>query len=243
MENKGRLMSRPHVICHMLTSLDGKIDGAYMNAPECAPALAAYGELRRTFHCQATLYGTTTMAGSYSDGYIGPIEMRTSDYPKEDYIAVLDAESYVISVDPSGSLAFPCNTIEKKGRTKAHIVEVLTETVQTDYLNYLRKKKISYIFAGKELVNCKLLLEKLHRLFSIERLMIAGGGLMNWSFAQDELVDELSIIIAPVADGSTQTVSIFEKADFLPNRSPVTFKLLEAKELDGDTLWLRYILR
>ena len=236
-------MNRPYVVCHMLTSLDGKIDGAYMSAPECVPALAAYGDLRGIFRCQATLYGTTAMAGSYSDGYIGQIEAGTSDYPKEDYVAVSDAESYVISVDPNGTLAFPCNTIEKKGRMKAHIVEVLTEAVQADYLAYLREKEISYIFAGKNTLDCKLLLEKLYRLFSIKRLMIAGGGLMNWSFVQDDLVDELSIVMAPVADGSTRAVSIFEKADYLPTRSPAAFKLKEIKTLDGDTLWLRYTIR
>lgn len=35
-------MSKCYVICHMLTSLDGKIDGAYMSAPECAPAPAVF---------------------------------------------------------------------------------------------------------------------------------------------------------------------------------------------------------
>ena len=236
-------MNKPYVVCHMLTSLDGKIDGDYMSAPECGSALAAYGDLRKEFCCQATLYGTTTMAGSYSDGYAGQMEMDAVDYPKEDYIAVLDAESYIVSVDPRGSLAFSSNTIEKKGRAKAHIIEVLTEAVGTDYLAYLREKEISYIFAGEKNLDCKLLLEKLYRLFSIDRLMIAGGGLMNWSFVQDDLVDELSIVIAPVADGSTQTVSIFEKADFLPTRSPVVFKLREAKALEGDTLWLRYTIQ
>ena len=236
-------MNRPYVICHMLTSLDGKIDGAYMSAPECAPALTAYGNLRGVFRCQATLYGTTTMAGSYSKGYVGQVEVSNSDYPKEDFIAVSDAENYVISVDPKGSLAFPCNSIEKKGRAKAHIVEVLTEAVHIDYLAYLRKKEISYIFAGKDTLDCWILLEKLYRLFSIERLMIAGGGLMNWSFVQEDLLDELSIVMAPVADGSTRAVSIFEKADFLPARSPAVFKLKEAITLDGDTLWLRYTRR
>lgn len=236
-------MKKPYVVCHMLTSLDGKIDGAYMSAPECAPALAAYGALRDTFQCQATLYGTTTMAGSYSDGYIGQMEMSGLDDLKEDFIVVSNAENYVISVDPKGSLAFHGNTIEKKGRIKAHIVEVLTEAVQAEYLSYLRKKGISYIFAGKDALDCRLLLKKLYRLFYIERLMIAGGGLMNWSFVQEDLVDEVSIVMAPVADGSRQAVSIFEKADFLPPRSPAVFKLKEAKALDGDALWLRYITR
>ena len=56
-------MERPFVVCHMLASLDGKIDGAFFGAPEAAPALKAYGELRNFYGCQATLYGTTTMLG------------------------------------------------------------------------------------------------------------------------------------------------------------------------------------
>ena len=72
--------------------------------------------------------------------------------------------------------------------------------------------------------------------------MLAGGGIMNWSFVQEDLVDELSIVMAPVADGSMKTASVFEKADFLPDRAPAVFKLKEAKVLDGNTLWLRYMI-
>lgn len=53
---------RPTVICDILMSLDGKISGAFLSAPQAAPALKAYNELRGTFGCRATLYGTTTMA-------------------------------------------------------------------------------------------------------------------------------------------------------------------------------------
>ena len=67
------LMGRPYVVCHMLTSLDGKIDGDFFSLPDCLPALRAYGRLRDTFQCQATLYGTTTMLGGYAKGRVGPL--------------------------------------------------------------------------------------------------------------------------------------------------------------------------
>ena len=57
-------MSGMFVVCHMLASLDGKIDGAFFGAVEAAPASRAYGELRKYYGCQATLYGTTTMLGA-----------------------------------------------------------------------------------------------------------------------------------------------------------------------------------
>ena len=62
-----------------------------------------------------------------------------------------------------------------------------------------RNQGVSYLFAGEERLNCTLLLEKLHRLFGINKLMLAGGGIVNGSFLAENLVDELSIVIAPVS--------------------------------------------
>ena len=96
------------------------------------------------------------------------------------------------------------------------------------------------MFAGKEHLNCPLLLLKLKTRFGIGRLMASGGGYMNGSLLQDNLIDEVSIVMAPVADGNTTAVSIFERSDSLPQHDPVAFSLLEAKKLEGDGLWLRY---
>lgn len=227
----------------MLTSLDGKIDGEFMSDPACTPALAEYGNIRNFYDCEATLYGTTTMAGSYSEGVEGRLPHSTLSYPREDYAAATKLENYVISIDPEGILGWHSNYINRKNRPKAHVIEVLTEMVSDDYLAYLRSMEISYIFAGEERLDCRKLLEKLKRLFSIERLMVAGGGRMSWSFLQENLLDELSLVIAPVADGSTTAVSIFEKMDFLPDRRPAVFEFKELRQIDGGSLWLRYTLK
>lgn len=236
-------MDRPYVICHMFTSLDGKIDGAFFGAPESGPGAAAYGRLRGVHDCRATLYGTTTMKGSYSDGLAGELPPAQVRYPKEDYKADHDAGSYVVSIDPEGILGWEDGYIEKKGRPRAHVIEVLTEAVSEDYLAYLRERGLSYIFAGKERLDCGLLLRKLKEQFAIDRLMIAGGGIMNWSFLQEGLIDELSLVVAPVADGSATAASIFEQSDFLPGKRPVAFRLLGVEQLEGGTLWLRYAVK
>lgn len=71
----------------------------------------------------------------------------------------------------------------------------------------------------------------------------SDGGFINWSFVQEDLVDELSIVIAPVADGGRSSVSIFEKADFMSHRSPAAFSLKAVEQIDGNVLWLRYLLK
>lgn len=235
-------MNKPYVICHMLSSLDGKIDGEFFSAPECAPALQKFSDARAYYDCNATLYGTTTMAEGYADGTVTKFPESGAAYPREDYIAQSDVQNYIVSVDPKGILAFCGKYLEKKGRPRAHIIEVLTEQVSDAYISYLRGLDISYIFAGKETLDCKAVLEKLRERFGIGKLMISGGGLINWSFVQEDLIDELSLVLAPVADGNRKSVSIFEKADFLPEREPAAFTLKDIEQSDGGVLWLRYLL-
>lgn len=235
-------MNRPYIICHMLTSIDGKIDGSYMSVPECSEAFSEYGNLRKEFDCSVVLYGTTTMLGGFSNGRAENIPHCESEIPREDFKAPNDIKNYIVSVDPQGILGFNSGYIEKKNRPKAHVIEVLLETVSDDYLAYLRNVGISYIFAGKDNLDCGLMLEKLYKLFGIERLLAAGGGIMNWSLVQENLIDELSIVIAPAADGNSSAATIFEKADFLPERTPAVFELKNVRRV-GNAVHLQYLLK
>lgn len=235
------MMEKPFVVCHMLSSVDGRIDGGFMSAPENAPAGEEYGKLRGFYGCQATLYGTVTMEGSYAEGLAGELPHSDIVYMEEDFVAPSDVKNYIVSIDSEGILGWNSCYIEKKGRPRAHVIEVLTEQVSGDYLAYLRSFGISYIFAGKEQLDCALVLHKLKILFGIERLMIAGGGLINWSFLQEGLIDELSLVLVPLADGSRGAASVFTKADFLPDHAPVAFTLKEVRQISGDALWLRYL--
>lgn len=233
-------MEKPFVVCHMFVSMDGKIDGAYMSHPAAAPARNEYANLRKSYDCGAILYGAVTMAGGFADGWEPHVPHSPTCYPREDWMAPTELSHYVISVDPKGELAWSSSTIRRPGRPTAHAVEVLTEQVSDDYLSYLRGFGVSYLFAGKEQLDCALLLHKLKTRLGIDRLMLAGGGYVNGSFLAAGLIDEVSLVIAPVADGNTKSVSSFERFDFLQNQDPTVFSLLEAKRLDGDGLWLRY---
>ncbi len=132
--------NRPYVVCHILMALDGKIDGACMSAA-CAKA---YGQLRTTFDCQATIYGTTTMAGTYSDG-LAPAVLPACEtvWPHEDYAAPSDVHNFIVSVDPQGILGWNDKYVEKRGRPKAHVIEVLTEQVSKEALIKAGKGEVS----------------------------------------------------------------------------------------------------
>jgi riboflavin biosynthesis pyrimidine reductase len=109
------------------------------------------------------------------------------------------------------------------------------------YLAHLKKIGISYIFGGKERINFTVVVQKLKSLFSINKLMLEGGGFLNGSLLNEGLIDELSLILVPIADGASNAVTLFETSSFLTNPHPVNFFLKEVEKLDDSGLWLRYV--
>ena len=233
-------MENPFVVCHMFTSLDGKISGRFMTDPAASPALAQYGALREEYDCEAVLYGTVTMAEGFADGWLKEPPKTKAQYAKEDLAAPHGQTHYIISVDPKGQLAWHSPVVEKKGRPAAHVIEVLTGQATQDYVGYLKEMGISYLFAGEEQLDCPLMLHKLKTQFGIEKVLLAGGGYMNGSLLQHNLIDELSLVIAPVVEGNTASASCFAWYDTAFASNPAAFSFLAAKRLEGNGLWLRY---
>ena len=168
------------------------------------------------------------------------MDENAPNVPEGDFVAK-KASMYYVSIDPSGRLGWETNTLTYIDTT-AHVLEVLTEKASNAYKAFLRKMGISYIIAGKDALDYKEALAKLKQLFGIETLMLGGGGVLNWSFIQAGMCDEVSLVIAPCADGSTETQTLFQVKEGLSTEEPVGFTLKSADVLDGDAVWLRYLV-
>ena len=62
-------MVRPYIICHMVTSIDGKITGEFLFRPECAGATETYYRLNRELRANGFICGRVTMEGSFTGGW------------------------------------------------------------------------------------------------------------------------------------------------------------------------------
>ena len=236
-------MERPYIFCHMMTSLDGKIMGNYMTTKNSEKAgdvfyNIAFGE-DPFYHHRGWLSGRVTTDDNFTFYEKPQLDENAPQVPEGDYIVSADLPMYYVSVDPSGRLGWESNEVIYED-TRAHVLEVLTEKASNAYKDFLRKKEISYIICGKESLDYTLTLKKIKEFLGIETLMLGGGGVLNWSFLQAGLCDELSIVIAASADGSSKTPTLFECKEGCSEDRAIDFQLLDVQKRDGDSLWLRY---
>jgi len=220
---------RPYVICHMLPSVDGRIvtrDWDLKNATREYEATAA------TFDADAWIIGRISME-PYAGKARVPARKNRERIAREDFVAPHDATSYAIAIDPSGKLRWTANDIDGE-----HVITILTESVSDDYLAFLQSRSVSYLFGGKSRIDLARVLRKLRARFGIETLLLEGGGKINGSFLAADLIDELSVLVAPVADGSIGTPALFDAKE---GRGPARpLKLTGVEKLKGGVVWLRY---
>ena len=74
-------------------------------------------------------------------------------------------------------------------------------------------------------------------------MLICGGGTVNWSFLSQGVVDELSLLLSPVADGDPNTPTIFERMEKFDQSKPALFYLKNVSRLPNDVVHLTYITK
>ena len=77
-------MERPYVICHILSSLDGKITGPFMGTEAVGALGGEYGKYRTKMNAGALLYGTATT--KEFTGFRKPVLEETEEVPEGDFV-------------------------------------------------------------------------------------------------------------------------------------------------------------
>jgi 2,5-diamino-6-(ribosylamino)-4(3H)-pyrimidinone 5'-phosphate reductase len=233
----GRTITKPHVICHMCTTVDGKILGdRWGKLPGGKTNASLFETTADSFNLKAWVVGTTTM--DEFDGKKGPLAKAKGRIARTDHVADPRARRFGIGADAKGVLRFKSGQVEGD-----HIVLLVTERVSADYLAHLQKAGVSYVFCGARAIDLPVAMEKLRRLFGLKKLMLQGGGRFNGAMLAAGLVDEISQVI-PIADGGVGVSSFFDiPGDAPPRKAAAHLKLRSLKKLPGGVVWLRYAVR
>ncbi len=115
----------------------------------------------------------------------------------------------------------------------ARTVIFTSELAPEDKAEKIRSLGHEVIVAGKERVDLKKAMKILYEK-GVKSLLLEGGGNLNFSMLRDNLVDEVSVAIAPVLVGGTNAVSLVEGEGFEKIEEGVKLKLKRFYPLGKD---------
>lgn len=226
----------PHVLCHMVCSVDGRIWGSRWR-PKANVVPNLFEKLHDRLGGGSWLCGRVT-AQEFAKGTEPHYPPTDQVFPRENWFARRDAKTWGIFLDGKGKAVWARKDIGGDA-----ILVVLTEAVPDRHLAGLRADGVSYIFAGATEIDLAGALETLNRELGIERIMLEGGGGANGALLRAGLIDELSLVICPVIDGSTGGPIVFNSGEVDLGPAPIESMTLASHEvLDGGAMWLRYRL-
>jgi riboflavin biosynthesis pyrimidine reductase len=211
----------------ILSSRWGKLPGTKGGSADLFETTAA------SFGIGAWIVGTTTMREfSGRDMKLKRAKHRVA---AGDHVANPKAKSFAIGIDAKAALRFQENEVDGD-----HTIVCITDQASQDYRAHLQAVGVSYLVCGQREVNLRIALEKLHEKFGLKKLMAQGGGKFNGSMLREGLVDEISQVIVPVADGGEGISTMFDAGDPVPKSAAAHLRFKSLKKLPGDVHWFRY---
>ena len=222
-------MSKPYIICHMMTAVDGRIDCAMTEQlPGVEEYYSTLDALKTPTHVSGRVTAELEMAlpGKFESAVSTPLGM-------EAFYKAADADGYEVVVDTRGTLLW-----NDCANEKCPMLVITSENVSREYLKYLKKQHVSWIACGKEKIDLKRSCEILSDEFGVKRMAVVGGGHINAGFLAEGLLDEISILIGAGIDGRGGMSAVF---DGLPMEKSVTpLKLDGVRTFESGAVWIRY---
>lgn len=222
-------MKKPYIVCHMMTSVDGRIDCAMT---EHLPGVEEYYETLDSLDAPSRVSGRVTaqlemaLSGEFRSN-------KSTALGEEKFSKVKDAGGYEIVMDTKGTLLWNDDLDSERP-----LLIVTSENASREYLGYLDGRHISWIACGKDRIDLKRVCEILSESFGVKRMAVVGGGHINAAFLAADLLDEVSVLIGAGIDGRGGMAAVF---DGLPQERPVTqLKLRNVTQFDSGAVWLRY---
>lgn len=231
---------KPKVICHMMSSVDGRLIADRWTPPFDGTSqddmYEPYYEIGRELNARAWMIGNHTIQVDN-----GVTLFKHEEYAKakvfKTYIGTRETKNTCIIFDAKGKIVYPDNNINGD-----NVIAILSKKVSAGYLSHLQEKGISYIFAGEDGYDLNEALSILNTEFGYEELLLDGGGTLNGAFLKAGLIDELSLLMYPGIDGLSGMPSIIEYKGHL-NDLPAqgqALQLLNVREQRDGIVWMHY---
>src|SRR5947208_2143735 len=129
-------MNRPRVICHMMSTVDGRIISEnWDNRKKIKIFTAIYERCHESFKSQAWMVGRITMEKDFAEAKKPRLTKVKHPVARDAFVGNENAKSFAIAVDSKGKLGWKRNEIEGD-----HLIVLLSEQASDAYLHYLQQK-------------------------------------------------------------------------------------------------------
>ncbi|MCL6443458.1 MAG: RibD family protein [Alicyclobacillus sp.] len=220
-------MIRPKIVVIMFASVDGRIATARGRNVVEWTALGLDGGANDVAHqlcdhldCDGMISGSESVLvwGNHS------VPLQTPTYwPKK-------PKAFIV-IDGRGRIQW--------AQTDGLIV-ITREDAPLAYKEQLKMKGINFIEAGcGEHVDLSSALAALYSR-GFRRLALTGGGAINGAFLRAGLVDEISIVIAPLVVGGVGVPTVFDGSGLASPDGITKVRLLKSSAVGDNSFWLHY---
>lgn len=140
-----------------------------------------------------------------------------------------------IILDPSASISVNSKIV--KTSRKVPTTLVVSQKARARRILLLSRKGLQVIRCGRTRIDLGRLLDILAGQ-GIKKILVEGGGITNWYFFEEGLVDEIIVTIAPYVIGGRESVSLVEGLGF--GNISYSFRLKQIRRA-GNEIVLHYV--
>jgi len=213
--------SRPHVFLSAAISVDGKI-ATKTGDSNLSSKIDKIRVHKLRSKVDAILIGQNTLR---RDDPILSVRYAKGRNPIR---IILDSRGKISS---KSKIIKTCNMIPT--------ILAVSKNISNKNLQRLKKYPLEIIVTGENKVNLKQLLKQLEKR-KIKKLLLEGGGTVNWEFIKQGLFDEIIVTVTPFLIGGTKSISLVQGLGFSKISKSTKLKLKKIKQQKNE-LVLHYI--
>jgi len=207
--------SRPYVILSAAMTLDGKIAKGRTKIK-----LSSKNDKIRVHKLRAKV-----------DGILIGKNTLDTDNPMLNVRYVTGKNPVRILLDSRGTIKSSSKIIQSC--SKISTIIATTQLISKKNLSRLEKFPLEIIKCGNSSVDVVKLLKILQKK-GMKKILLEGGGTLNWSFLKRGLVDELIITITPYILGGSDSVTLVEGSGFKNLFSMNKLKLRKIQKIGNE---------
>jgi len=203
--------SRPHVILSAAISVDGKI-ATKTGDSNLSSKIDKIRVHKLRSKVDAILIGQNTLR---RDDPILSVRYAKGRNPIR---IILDSRGKISS---KSKIIKTCNKIPT--------ILAVSKNISNKNLQRLKKYPLEIIIGGENKVNLKQLLKQLEKR-KIKKLLLEGGGTVNWEFIKQGLFDEIIVTVTPFLIGGAKSISLVQGLGFSKISKSTKLKLKKIKQ-------------